>query len=129
MDDIVEDARRETEVLLSIWENQDHGRSHNHGFNSCNMFVPHAREDSSSSEDSRGCHGGTIVTSGIKRAVGVRWTESDLFIGETLETPSLSTVSPGDIGIHDSSAPEETSLGARRAVRKSSVGDNDKGGV
>lgn len=51
MDDIVEDARRETEVLLSIRENQNHGRGHDYGYNSSNIFVLLTRLVSSLSGD------------------------------------------------------------------------------
>jgi hypothetical protein len=127
MDDIVEDARRETEVLLSIWENQNNGRSHDHGYNGCNMFVPLTRPDSSLSEDTEDCGGECRnVRNDLKGAVGVRWSESDIFIGKTRESRSLSSVSPGDVGVQEF-LDEETSLGARRITWGSSVGDNDRG--
>jgi hypothetical protein len=80
MNDIVEDARRETEVLLSVWEIQSHGRGHDHGYNGCNMFVPLTRPSSSSSGNSGSCdreYGNG--KSGQRGAIGVKWAESDIF--------------------------------------------------
>jgi hypothetical protein len=113
MDDIVEDARRETEVLLSTWENQNYGRSHDHGYNGCNMFVPFARPDSFSSEDLGNFDGACEnAICGRKRAVTVTWAESDTFMGKASNTRRSSSVSPGDIRVQDPLA-EGTSLGAR----------------
>lgn len=127
MDDIVEDARREVEVLLSIWENQNHDRSHDHGLNGCNMFLPLTRLDSSSSEDLVDCDGEyRSIRKDVTEAVGVRWAESDIFIGKSRESRNLSSVSPGDIVVQDS-LEEEMSLGARRVTWGSAVGANDRG--
>ena len=119
----MEDARRETEVLLSIWENQNHGRNHDHEYNGCNMFVPLTRPDSPSSGDSESCGG--ECRNDLNGAVDVRWAESDTLIGKTRENRSLSSVSPSDIGVQGS-LQEDTSLGARRVTWGSSVGDHNR---
>ncbi len=40
MDDIFEDTRREVEVMLEVWQTQNHNRS-SVGADKCRMFVPH----------------------------------------------------------------------------------------
>jgi hypothetical protein len=47
--------------------------------------------------------------------MGVRWAESDIFIGKIRENRSLSSVSPGDVGVQEF-LDGESLLGARRAT-------------
>jgi hypothetical protein len=102
MDDIVEDARRETEVLLSVWENQSHGRGHDHRYNGCNMLVPLTRLSSSSSGNSGSCDGECGNGKSRQRgALGVTWAERDIFIGEARDIRRLSSVCPRDICVQD----------------------------
>jgi hypothetical protein len=127
MDDIVEDARREAEVLLSIWTDQNHGRGHEYKHEGCNMFVPLSCLDNSSPKDSRSCNSEHDNDSyGPERVGGVRWAQSDNFIGNDYETRASSSISPGDICTRASMA-EGNSLEARRVTWGSCVGSNDQG--
>lgn len=109
MDDIVEDARRETEVLLSIWKTRNHGRDHDHGY-----IMAVICSYRSLVRDDGECGNGKS---------GQRGAERHIFIGEARDTRSLSSVCPRHICIQDSLA-EETSLGARIVTWGSCAGHN-----
>jgi hypothetical protein len=127
MDDIVEDARREVEVLLSIWENQNHGKPHEHEHKGCNMFVPMARPMSSSTMDSDDSNpftknGGAQVP----KTVGVRWADDEGTGCENSKKGSVTPVSPGDVGFEDT-ASHDLSFSAKKVKWGSFVGSNDQG--
>jgi hypothetical protein len=116
MDDVVEDVRRKVEVLLSIWENQSHGKAHNHGLNCCNRFVPPTRTNYSSSESSESWDGmSPTAGNGANRTGAVRWAESDVFIGKSRENRSLSSASPGNVDFENGTN-VGTSFGTRRVT-------------
>jgi hypothetical protein len=91
------------------------------------MFVPLTRTNYLLDESSESWDG--VISTGVNgtnRTVGVRWAESDIFVGKTRENRSLSSVSPGN-GRFESTIDSETSFGARRVTWGSSVGSGDRG--
>ena len=127
MNDIVKDARREIEVLLSVWENQKHGRVHDHGYDGCHMFVPPNWEESSSSENSNEADD-WLVNKGknVKIFRGVRWEDEEDVNDRNHAMRSPGSVSPG-YGVCGDHVVGGISLGARRVTWGSSVGDGGRG--
>jgi hypothetical protein len=127
MNDIVKDARREIEVLLSVWQNQNHGRGHDHGYDGCHMFVPPNREESSSSESSNEVHDWSVnIGKSVKTFKGMRWADEEDFTDGNHTARSPGFVSPG-YGVCRDHVGSGISLGARRVTWGSSVGDGDRG--
>lgn len=124
---IVEDARREIEVLISVWQNQNLGRPAGSNHKICNMFVPQPGFEPSSSATSfvnvPPPGESAVYKKTESKSTGVRWAE---YNGEEnghrgAGSGSGSTASPGTVRTGDGP------YGARRVTWGTSVGEDDQG--
>lgn len=127
MSAIVEDARRELEVLISVWQTQNYGRPEGSENGVCHMFIPKPGADMGSRTASIigvPPPGNSASDNKTERKVtGVKWAEySSAENGHRGGgSGSGSTVSPGNTRL------ETGPYGARRVTWGSSVGDGDQG--
>lgn len=112
MDDIFEDTRREVEVLLEIWQTQNHNRSAA-GSDKCRMFVPHAKKRNSITSKTTAAE---VVQSTVAGR-HVQWDTSDEMAPSTRTSGTTSPMTRQQM---------ET-FGARRVTWGSAVGPSDKG--
>lgn len=119
MDEVVEDTRREVEVMLEVWQTQNHGRPDD-GSAECKMFVPHpfakrpeAERKRSSILKERGSVR-ELAARGPKDARHVRWN-------------SLSSEEATEGSMSPRTKEQEALFGARRVTWGSEVGESDKG--
>lgn len=114
MDEIVDDTRREVEVMLEVWQTQNPGRAaDNNG--ECRMFVPHPCTQRKRSSSGILKERGSVrehAAKCAKDAKHVRWDSSD----EQTE----GSLSPR-------TKEQEALFGARRVTWGSEVGESDKG--
>lgn len=112
MDDIFEDTRREVEVLLEVWQTQNHSRSAA-GNNKCRMFVPHVKRKNSV----RSASPAASVVQSSAAGKHVKWDTSEEMVTSTETSGTMSPLSKAQV---------ET-FGARRVTWGSNVGASDKG--